>query len=68
MQNVGLNCSAPNINVYCIAGNIRGVLVLFFSFSIYQNENLPHETYITMGVLSCVKWTEWTPRKFPAIW
>jgi len=36
-------------------GNIHGVQISFFSFSAYQNE---HETYITMGMFSCVKWTE----------
>jgi len=44
--------------VYCITGNIRGVQILFFSFSVYQNKNLTHETYVIMGVFSCVKWTE----------
>jgi len=39
-------------------GNIRGVQISFFSFSVYQTENLTHEAYVTMGVFSCVKWTE----------
>jgi len=43
---------------YCIAGSIRGVQISFFSFSVYQNENLTHEMYIMMSVFSCVKWTE----------
>ena len=42
---------------YCIAGNINGVQILFFSFSVHQNENLTHEMHIMMGVISCVKWT-----------
>jgi len=27
-------------------------LISFFSFSVYQNENLTHETYVMMGVFS----------------
>jgi len=49
--------ASPGV-VYRITGNIRGVQILYFSFSVYQNENLTHETYIMMGVFSCVKWTE----------
>jgi len=37
---------------YRITGNIREVQI---SFSVYQNENLTHETYVMMGG---VKWTE----------
>ena len=43
---------------YRIARNIPGVQISFFSFSVYQNENLTYETYVMMGVFSCVKWTE----------
>jgi len=43
---------------YHIEGNIRRVQISFFSFSVYQNENLTHETYVMMGVLSGVKCTE----------
>jgi len=43
---------------YRVAGNICGVQISFFSFSVYQNKNLTHETYVMMGVFSCVKWTE----------
>jgi len=43
---------------YRIVGNICGVQISFFSFSAYQNENLTHETYVMMGMFSCVKWTE----------
>ena len=69
--------------VYRIARNIRGVQISFCSFSVYQNENLTHETYVMMGMFSCVKMDRtkikhmnqleitqneiWTPRKFPAI-
>ena len=41
--------------VYRIARNIRGVQISFCSFSVYQNENLTHETYVMMGMFSCVK-------------
>jgi len=62
-----------------IAGNIRRVQISFFSFSVYQDENLTHETYVMMVVFSCVKGTTkikrtnqleiapneiWTRRKF----
>jgi len=40
---------------YRIAGNICGVQILFLSFSVNQNENLTHETYVMMGVFSCAK-------------
>jgi len=43
---------------YRIAGNIRELQISFFSFSVYQNENLTHETFVMMGLFSCVKWTE----------
>ena len=68
---------------YHIAGDILGAQISFFSFSIYQKENLTPETHVMMGVFFCVKWTVqkikhmnrleiaqnkiWTPRKFPAI-
>ena len=57
-QTISLPAPKPLCVVYRIAGNIRGVQILFFSFSVYQNENLTHETYVMMGVFSCVKWTE----------
>ena len=47
-----------SLYIYRIAGNIRGVQILFFLFSDYQNENLTHKTYVMMGIFSCVKWTE----------
>ena len=43
--------------IYRIVGNICGAQISFFLFSVYQNENLTHKTYIMKGVLSCVKWT-----------
>ena len=52
---------AFSLGKYRIAGNFRGVQISFFSFSVYRNENLTHETYVMMGVFSCVKWAE---RKF----
>ena len=42
--------------MYCIVGNFCGVQISFFLFSVYQNKNLTHETYVMMGVFSCVKW------------
>ena len=44
--------------VYRIALKIRGIQISFFSFSVYQNKNLRHETYVMMGVFSRVKWIE----------
>jgi len=55
---------------------------LLFLFSVYRNKILTHETYIMMGMFSCVKWTTkfnthqlevaqneiWTPWKFLTIW
>ena len=43
-----------------IAGYICGVQISFFLFSVYQNENLTNETYVTMGVFSCVKYIDRT--------
>ena len=40
-------CGSSHLAVlfhYCIVGNIRGVQISFFSFSVYQNENLTHES------------------------
>jgi len=38
-------------------GLVHVVQILFFSFSVYRNETLAHETYVMMGMFSCVKWT-----------
>jgi len=76
-----LHSPVPSDHDYRIAGNTHGVQILFFSFSVYQDENLTHETYVMMGIFSCVNWTEkikhtnqleivqneiWTQQKFPA--
>ena len=47
--------SCPQLNALCsliyhIAGNIRGVHISFFLFSVYQNESLTQETYVMMGL------------------
>jgi len=53
-----MHVTTRDMSIIYIVGNIRGVQILFFSFSDYQNDNLTHGTYVIMGVLSCVKWTE----------
>jgi len=67
---------------YRIAGNIRGVQISFFSFSVYQNENLTQNVCYDGCVFLCkmnrtkIKHTNqleitqneiWTPRNLSAI-